>query len=103
MTKAQRIFLDTERACKKNLKDWGIERNPDGRVIGFTSLEGDCTFCARTFNAVQDEIDKAEKHLNISIKYLDLSAEEIEFRRAVIEMVQVTLDNHKRRYAEIMA
>lgn len=103
MTKAERIFTETKINCMSHIKIWGIEKNPDGRVIGFTSLSGDDSFCTRTFNDVQKIIDREVRRFEIAKKYIQYTEQEIETRNAVLEMVQVTLENHSKRHHEMMA
>lgn len=48
MTKAEKIFKDTYYECRKHIRDWGIERNPDGRPVAYGSLITELVVSIRT-------------------------------------------------------
>lgn len=96
MTKAERIFRDTRIECSISLKRGGEMRNPDGRLVGFSNLITEEVCSTRTFNDVQKRIDAEHRVIEIEERLgMELNFEEM---RKVLEMVQVTLDNHRARY-----
>ena len=102
MTKAERIFKDTRYECGRHYKAWGREYNPNGKPVTFGSLITEETVSTRTFNAVQKEIDKDRKDLEIAERLGALTPEWIEERRYVLDMVQTTLDNNRKSYNEFI-
>lgn len=98
-TKAGRIFRNTYYKSMSYVEDNGEERNPDGRLIGWSSLLTDESVCTRTLNDVQKEINHFAHQLDIWKKF-DIGAEKDHLRRMALEMTQVTLDNHRKRLAE---
>ena len=102
MTKAERIFKDTRYECSKHYKAWGREYNPNGKPISFGSLITEEPVSTRTFNAVQKEIDKDRKTLDLAERLGALTPERIEERRYVLDMVQATLDNNRKHYSEFI-
>lgn len=99
MTKAERIFNDTYTACRVHVKAWGMERNSDGRAIGFTSLETEEVTCRRTWNAIEKLIAGESKNIELSVKYGVIAEEKAEMKRFALEMVQVTLENEIKMWA----
>lgn len=105
MTKAEKIFTSTLNECRNSIKFWGFETNPDGRPVGFETLcrnclTGDCMIYTRTFNAIQKLIDSRCKTLSLSKKLNVLTDDEYKFEKFALDMVQVTLENHKKALKE---
>ena len=95
MTKAERIFKDTYFECRKHVKTWGVERNPDGRPVAFGSLITKDTESAtiRTCNAVQKLINSEARRLDMNDRYGVGTPESQKMQRDALEMTQATLDN----------
>lgn len=103
MKKAEKIYRDTRYECLRHAKAWGMERNPDGRAIGFGSLITEEVVSTRTLNDVQKYIDRRASELKVEEKYGICSDEELTFERFVLEMVQVTLDNNRKNLEKFYA
>lgn len=95
MTKAERIFNNTYTECRIHTKTWGMQRNPNGKAIGFTGLikRDSDTSCKRTWNAIQKLIDSKKKQVEIALKYDFGDREYYEMCSFALEMVQSSLDN----------
>ena len=94
MTKAQRIFRETRYECKEHIATWGYE------PIGFNRLSyrDDESICTRTLNAVEKELERAEKNLALDRK-LGVGTEEQNNREEqILCMVRITLENNRRSY-----
>lgn len=105
MTKAERIFKDTYFECRKYVKDWGIERNPDGRPVAFGTLitRDDEHASIRTCNAVQKLITSESKRLDLNDKYGVGTPESQQKNRWALEMTQATLDNQIKHIRDFQA
>ena len=99
MTKAERIFNDTYTACRVQVKAWGMERNPNGRPIGFNGLETEEVTSRRTWNVIEKLIKAESKQIELSVQYGIISNEKAEMKRFALEMVQVTLENEIAKWA----
>lgn len=99
MTKAERIFEDTYRACRSHINTWGVEYNADGTVAGFMRLHlhDDEFSCTRTVNAVQKILNSKQKSLNMN-KTLGLEVDNI--RELALLMVQSTINNERKAIAD---
>lgn len=95
MTKAERIFNDTYRACRNHLKSWGVKYNADGSVVGFMRLHlhDDEFSCTRTVNAVQKILDSKQKSLVLD-KKLGLEIDNI--KELALLMMQSTINNERK-------
>ena len=91
MTKAERIFRDTYTECRLHVKAWGVERNANGKAIGFASLATEEVTCRRTWNEIQRFIDREKKDIEMC-KKLDIEINPV--REFALEMVQETLNNY---------
>ena len=97
MTKAQRIFQDTYTACRIHIKDWGFEKNPDGKAVGFWSLDTEEPVYARTLNEIDKLIDSNMKMVEFDRKYgfeddwTDLCDEALQMVRSTVENVRARL------------
>lgn len=92
-TKARKIFRDTRYSCKKHLKNWGAQYNPDGKIVGFNHMTTEEVMSTRTFNDVQKVIENERTNLRLMRKFEVLGEEEYSFDNLVLDMVQSTLDN----------
>lgn len=95
MTKAERIFNDTYRACREHIKTWGVEYNQDGSIVGFIRLhlnENEFS-CTRTVNSVQKILDSKLKSLQID-KELNIDIDKI--KELALLMVQSTINNERK-------
>lgn len=94
MTKAEKIFDATYRECRIHIMNWGIpDRNPNGKMIGYSGLITKEVTSRRTWNAIQKLIDKEWENLKRD-RYLEiLSAERLEALESALEMTQSSLDN----------
>ena len=95
-TKAQRIFHSTRYDCKEHIKHWGFEG------IGFNRLSyrDDESISTRTLNAVEKELERAEKNLRIDRELGVRSEEQNSLEEQILKMVRVTLENNRRSYEE---
>lgn len=103
MTKAEKIFKDTYYECRKHIRDWGIERNPDGRPVAYGSLITELVVSIRTCNAVQKFIDAESRRLDLNDKYGVGTEESQRFQRLALEMTQATLDNQIKKIRDFEA
>ena len=96
-TKAQKIFEDTKFACREHIEAWGIEEGNGG----YHRLATELYLCTRTLNAVQRELDKWESDL-VKWEKLGLrSNEETTRDKAVADMIQKTINNHRKHNEEM--
>lgn len=93
MTKAEKIFKDTYYECRKQIKAFGIQRNPDGKMVGFSGLITELPVSIRTCNDVKKFIDKETKRLDRNDEFGIGTQESQEFQRLALEMTHSTLDN----------
>ena len=89
MTKAERLFNETLIESMQTIKAFGLQRNPDGKAIGYNSF-GE-TYCARTLNAIQKCLNSELRVMEIAKKYNHKYHNQL--RLEAIEMVQSTIDN----------
>lgn len=92
MTKAERIYKDTRRECKKHIEAWGRKEN-DG---GFNGLITDEITSTRTTNQIQKLIENGRRLAKIDLKLNIFSKERYELEIKVLDMVQDTLNNQIR-------
>lgn len=92
MTKAQKIFQDTWTECRLHIKDWGMQYNPDGTAIGFNNMDTDEPMCTRTFNAIEKEIDKAERLTKVDYE-IGIADDWTKLCEDSLKMVRSTLKN----------
>lgn len=92
MTKAQRIFQNTWTECRIHIKDWGMEYNPDGTAIGFNNLVTEEPTNTRTFNAIEKEIEKAERLMKVDHE-LGIADDWTKLCEDALKMVRATLQN----------
>lgn len=95
MTKAEKIFKDTYQACRKHLRDFGYEYNPNGKPVSFGSLITEEATSTRTWNAIQKYIDSERRNLKEMKELEILEPEKIKLYETALEMVQVTLDTQR--------
>lgn len=95
-TKAQRIYHSTRYDCKEHIKHWGFEG------IGFNRLSyrDDESISTRTLNAVEKELERAEKNLRIDRELGVGTDEQNSLEEQVLRMVRITLENNRRSYEE---
>ena len=103
MTKAERIFRDTYFECRRHVRNWGIERNPDGRPVAYGSLITEEVVSIRTCNAVQKFIDAEKRRLDMNDRYGVGTEESQRFQRQALEMTQATLENQVKRIRDFEA
>lgn len=94
MTKAEKIFKDTHWACKKYIREWGVD---DGAKGGFARLSTEEVTSTRTWNAIQNLIDKARRDIQIDFELNIMTESEVAKETVIIDMVQATLDNTRNR------
>lgn len=87
MTKAEKLFNENFKLCRNHIRNHGFEN------IGYSSLEDNGEkITTRTINDVQKLIDKERKEIERSKK---LGVEVSEARENGLEMLQITLNNHR--------
>lgn len=96
MKKAEKIFNDTRRECRKHIEDWGYEMNVDGNSIGFNGLITEDVICVRTINDVQTILNKARDTIKLDIKLGITNLKKEQSKIQVLNMVQSTLDNQRK-------
>lgn len=101
MTKAEKIFKDTLRTCRRDVESWGFEVNPNGRPIGYSNVVCDCVLCRRTFNAIQKFIDSNKRTIELDKKLGIISEEKYKEELFVLDKVQVTLENSIKNYEKL--
>ncbi len=91
MTKAERIFYDTRRACKNYIEDCGYKEG-----VGFNRLTyGDHeTVPTRTANNLQKILRNKKKGLSMDLELGVITKEAAEKEAKVLLMVEATLKNH---------
>lgn len=88
MTKAEKLFNENFKLCRKHVRDHGFEN------IGYASLEDNGEkITTRTINDVQKLIDKERKDIERSKK---LGVEISKAKENGLEMLQITLNNHRK-------
>ena len=92
MTKAQKIFQDTWTECRIHIKDWGMKYNPDGTAVGFCNMDTEEVMSARTFNAIEKEIEKAEHMMKMDHE-LGIADDWTKLCEDALKMVRSTLKN----------
>lgn len=97
ITKAEKIFKDTKYKYRKQIEEWGIEEGNGG----YNRLETELCLCTRTLNAVQRELDKWESDLVKWEKSGFRSNEETTRDKAVADMIQKTINNHRKHNYEM--
>lgn len=97
ITKAEKIFKDTKYKYRKQIEEWGIEEEN----VGYNRLETELCLCTRTLNAVQRELDKWESDLVKWEKSGFRSNEETTRDKAVADMIQKTINNHRKHNEEM--
>ena len=90
MTKAERIYNNTRKECKKHINAWGYEEN-----VGFNTViyADDETVCKRTLNEITAHLERAKKMLIIDVKLGVLTSEEAKLEAQVLKMVEKTIEN----------
>lgn len=97
MTKAEKLFNENFRLCRNHVRNHGFEN------IGYASLEDNGEkITTRTINDIQKLIDKERKEIERGKK---LGVDVSEARKNGLEMLQITLNNHRehdKQFKEMM-
>lgn len=93
-TKAQKIFTDTYTECRIHIKDWGLERDQNGKAIGFNRLSTEEVVCTRTCNAVENLINTEKKMLKFDHE-IGIANDWTALCEQALEMVESTLNNQR--------
>lgn len=97
MTKAQKIFNSTRFECKKSIDVWGYEVNPNGKAVGFNRVITEEAVCTRTLNELDKILARARKDVELDMKLGIFTTEKAEKERNILNMVESTIENTKRR------
>lgn len=92
-TKAQRIYRATRYECGKHIEHWGVERNSNGKMVGFNRMATEEVAYPRTLTEIEKELNRERYNIEASVRYGIRTTEEAEKRLLVLEMVQSTIDN----------
>ena len=93
-TKAQKIFTDTYAECRIHIKDWGFERNQNGKAIGFNRLYTEEVVSTRTCNAIEKLIYGEKKMLEFDHE-IGIADDWTALCEQALEMVESTLENQR--------
>ena len=98
MTKAERIFKSTYRACRKYIEDFGFKKD-----YGFSRLylEDTDTVCTRTCNEVETFLNREIRFVVNSARLGAMDAEKAQHLAQALAMVKETLKNQREHLAEI--
>lgn len=89
-TKAERIFHDTYYSAINHIKVWGYVEND-----GYNSLfyNDDETVCTRTINAINKEIERKHREIELMRKYNAIDNEKYILYTQALNMVIATVKN----------
>lgn len=97
MTKAERIFMVTWSQCKKHMRTWGKQYNPNGRPISFNGLccNDNESISVRTLNDIQKFVDRRRRQVIINDTFGIGTVEAREDQVYILDAVQVAVDNSR--------
>ncbi len=100
MTKAERIFNDTRRDCAAQIEAFGLERDAEGKAVGFNglTLRDDDRMTRRLFQDIVDELEHAHHSNDLLLRYKVIDEAEHESKKDVLLMVGETINNEWRRF-----
>lgn len=101
MTKAEKIYKDTRYECRKHIETWGYKINPNGTAIGYNGLITEELTPTRTLNEITKILERKRKGITIDLKLNVLTQEEAEKETQILNMIETTLNNQKRKYKEL--
>lgn len=90
MTKAERIFTATYSDAINHIKVWGYEEN-----VGYNRLayNDDESVCTRTINAINKEIERRRREIEMMRKYNTIDTEKYTLYTQALNMVIATVKN----------
>lgn len=95
MAKAERIFNETRRDCAAQIEAFGLERDAEGKAVGFNglTLRDDDRVTRRLFQDLTDLLNQAHRSNDLLLRFKAIDQERHDRERDVLLMVGQTLVN----------
>lgn len=98
MTKAEKIYTATRSECRRFIKTWGYQTNPDGSAVGYNGvIYGDDEFvCNRTLNAVEKLLTSERKRIETSLRLEVISEARYTELSQILNSVETCIRNSRK-------
>ncbi len=95
MTKAERIYKDTRYECMKHIENWGLERDNNGKIVGFNkvALKDNESISTRTINDLRKCLEADRKQIMRWLTMGIINGDEYAKRLYAAAMVEQTINN----------
>lgn len=91
--KAMRVFDETIRMCRYNVKTFGLELNANGKAVGFSSVITGEHVCVRTLNEMKRISKEKRNYWASCLKHGIVRTDEYDFEIKVLDMMDSTIEN----------